>query len=395
MKHLSPTDPVPSLRGDVVFSQRPTGSGAEVIQIRPIGFGEGTRLHGFELSIARMLDGRRSAQDVVNRATRLGLPLSVPALEGFINHLQAHHLLARSPGEAAASSPWSERFEWDPIVRQQYQAALKSLRAGEVDAARLKLDRLLSHAPLLEEARGLRTWLAQHPSGAAGAETFHDTFVKAENHWLRRGRLAPVTSFPPAELDLQDLRAVRPSMLPYAILMVVIAVMLAGLLIPFPARVSAPAQLTPVTVTPAIAAVGGTIGEVHVDEGQWVSIGDPLVTLSEPEGAGLVAEADGVVRNITAAEDKPVLEGQQLMEIEDTRQLRLTAQLDPSQARHVRAGQQATIALGSHRATTKVSGLSGNQLVTSIDNTGRQMEPGNAVVDIDIGSRSLLQRMFR
>src|SRR5438128_2694748 len=116
MKQISPQSPVPTLRGDLVFSSRPTGAGAEVIHIRPIGYRDGTTLHGFELSLARMLDGRRSAQDVLTQANRIGLPLSLSALEGFIEHLEAHHLLARTAGEAAASvSPWSERVEWDPI----------------------------------------------------------------------------------------------------------------------------------------------------------------------------------------------------------------------------------------------------------------------------------------
>src|SRR5262245_38743714 len=109
MKHLSPVDPVPKLRGDVVFSRRPLGSGAEVIHIRPIGYGETMRLHGFELSLARLLDGRRTAQDVVKRANRIGLPLSLGSLEAFIRHLQSHRLLARSAGEAASPvSPWAE-----------------------------------------------------------------------------------------------------------------------------------------------------------------------------------------------------------------------------------------------------------------------------------------------
>lgn len=392
MKHLSPTDPVPSLRGDVVFSSRPQGSGAEVIHIRPIGFGEGTRLHGFELSLARMLDGQRSAEDVVQRATHLGLPLSVPALEGFIAHLEAHGLLARNAAEAKRASPWMERFEWDPQVREQYQSALRTLRDGQPLKARQKLERLLATAPLLEEARTLHSWILQHPTGVSSGETFHDTFHKAENQWLRGSATAPAAD---AYDDTAELRAVRRSYTPYGVLFGVLVVLVAGLLIPFPTRVSVPAALTPVTVTGAIAPVDGMIGEVSVQEGQWVTTGDPLLRYSEPEGAVLTAEAEGVVRGLSAVAARPVVEGQKLLELQDTRQLRLFAHLTSSQVEDVRVGQRATIALGARRAATTVNALSGNELVTTIENADGRMEPGNAVVDIDIGSRSLLQRMMK
>lgn len=399
MKHLSPTDPVPALRGDVVFSHRPTGSGAEVIHIRPIGFGEGTRLHGFELSIARMLDGRRTAQDVVSRATRLGLPLSVPALQGFITQLQQHHLLARTAGEAASPvSPWSERMEWDPLVREQYQSALKALRAGRTDEARNRLDRLLATAPLLEEARSLRNWLAEHPTGDHEGESFRQVFAKAEREWLRYGgddvmarEVVPLPLVDTA-LDVDDRRAIRPSYGPYIALFLVLAVALAGLLIPFPLRVSVPAELRPITITPVVAPLGGTIETVEVQEGQWVSAGAPLITYSD--GEQLAAATDGMVSNLTASPGRPVLEGQQLAEIEDTRQLRLTAHLDPRQAAQVREGQKATIALGNQRAETTVNAVSGREVVTTIENSDNSLEPGNAVVDIDVGARSIFQRIL-
>ncbi len=397
MKHLSPTDPVPSLRGDVVLSQRPTGSGAEVVHIRPIGFGEGMRLHGFELSIARMLDGRRSAEDVVSRASRLGLPLSVPALEGFINHLRAHGLIARTAGEAASAiSPWSQRLEWDPLVREQYQTALKALRAGRAEEAQGRLERLLATAPLLDEARALRNWLADHPTGSLDGQAFHEVFARAEREWMKYLRTDEVVPLPSAEkqLDRAELRAVRPSFLPYIVLFAVVAALAALMFIPYPAKVSAPTELRPVTVTPAVAPMSGTLGAVNVEEGQWVNVGDPLVTYSEPEGTAINAETEGLVSNLTAAAGKPVIEGQQLLELQDTRQLRATATLDPTQASQVRPGQKASIALGNHRAEATVTGVSGREVVTTIDNTGNKMEPGNAVLDIEVGKQTLFDYLF-
>ena len=395
MKQLSPTDPVPALRGDVVFSQRPNGAGAEVIHIRPVGSTDSARLHGFELSLARLLDGRRTAQDVVQRASRLGLPLSVPALQGFISQLEQHHLLARTAGEAASPiSPWSQRLEWDPLVREQYQAALKALRIGHTEEARNRLDRLLATAPLLEEARSLRDWLTRHPSGSLEGQSFREVFARAEREWLKSTpRVVPLPGPTAAEaLDRSELRAVRPSATPYVVMFLVLGLALLGLFIPFPLRVSAPAELTPITVTPLVAPLGGTIQSVDVEEGQWVTAGTPLVTYSD--GDVVSAPSEGLVSDVNVLAGRPVHEGQQLLELQDTRQLRLSAQLNPRQAEQVQQGQRATIALGNQRAETTINAVSGRQVVTTFDNAGNAMEPGDAVVDIDVGSRSIFQRIL-
>jgi biotin carboxyl carrier protein len=394
MKHLSPTDPVPVLRGDVVFSGRPTGAGAELVLVRPIGVGSGAQVHGFELSLARMLNGRRTAEEVVNRATRLGLPLSLPALEGFIRFLEQHHLLARSPMEAASAvSPWSERSEWEAGVRLQYQAALTALRGGRSDEARALLDRLLEKAPLLDEARTLRQWLVEHPEAKSDqGETFNETFERAERNWPSRrpplSRLKGGTTF-----EEDELRAVRPSFAPMAVLIAIFAIALLALVVPLPRVVSVPAQLVPVTARSIDAPVGGTIGDVRVHEGQQVREGEPLLAYSDPAGTAVEADAEGTVSDLTAAPGHRVVEGQQLLSIEDTRELRLMAHLDPAQAALVRKGQTATIALGQRRVKASITALIGHEIVTTFDNSEGVMEPGNAVLDIDVGSRSFLQRM--
>jgi len=390
MNHLSPADPVPKLRGDVVFSRRPTGSGAEVIHIRPIGHGESMRMHGFELSLARMLDGRRTAQDVVGRANRIGLPLSLESLEGFIRHLQSHRLLARSAGEAASPvSPWSSRDAWDEDVRLQFQAALKALRQGDVHRSRLLLDRLLATAPMLDEARALRSWLDDHPGGLMEGEPFTQTYSRAELEWLTRPRPAG----PAPKLQRDELRAVRRSWWPMLVLLAVLAMGIGVMLLPLPEVVSAPGRLEPVAVTQVEAAEDRAIAALHVTEGQWVNAGDLL--LSWEGGGGVTAPTEGKVADIRAKPGAQAMQGQQLLELEDTRQLRLTANLDPVQAAEVREGQTATIALGRYRAKAYVNAISGETVVTTLDNSGGRMEPGDAIVDIDVGSSSLIQRMLR
>src|SRR5581483_2335811 len=155
MRPLSPDDVVPRLRSDVVIADAPAGMGGELVDIKPNG-GEVMHLHAFELSLARMLDGRRRAQEVVDRAVQLGLPLGLPSLDGFIRELEDHSLVARGPNGA---SPWQERAAWSPTERVLFQAALRSARQGRVIEARRALDQLLASAPRNAEARMLRASL--------------------------------------------------------------------------------------------------------------------------------------------------------------------------------------------------------------------------------------------
>jgi biotin carboxyl carrier protein len=344
-----------------------------------------------------MLDGHRTAQDVVDRAGRIGLPLDLHSLEDFIDFLGSHGLIARTEGEAASSlSPWAERIEWDPMVRMQFQSTLKAMRAGKLDEARVLLDRLLASAPLLDEARALRGSLVQYPASDDDPETFNDSFQRAQRGWLARpARVARLSAVPARAdgLDENELAAVRPSFAPMAALIAIIAAAAVALLIPFPARVSAPAELSPVSANSVTATTSGVVGDVRVHEGQSVGAREPLVTFVQPAGETLSAPSSGTVSDLTAVSGQRVVEGQRLMEIDDTRQLRMTARLDPQQARDVRPGQTATIALGRRNAKATISAVRGHEAEATLDNAGQALEPGHAVVDIDIGSRSLLQRL--
>src|SRR5947199_188845 len=135
MRPLSPEDVVPRLRSDVVIAEAPVGMGGELVDVKP-GGGEVMHLHAFELSLARMLDGRRRAQDVVDRAVQLGLPLVLPALDGFIRELEDHELVVHGAG---GSSPWQQRAAWRPTERTLFQAALRAARQGNTLEARRAL----------------------------------------------------------------------------------------------------------------------------------------------------------------------------------------------------------------------------------------------------------------
>lgn len=392
MKHLSPTDSVPSLRSDLVLSERPTGSGAEVIHLRPVGSRESAELHGFELSLARMLDGRRTVREVLTRAGQLGLPLTLAALEGFIGHLEGQGLLARDGRQVRGPvSPWNQRTPWDPTIRAQYQAALKALRSGHVDDAKVLLDQLLASAPTLEEARELKGWLVEHPSGVvAGGQTFRQVYSRTERDWL--GSVTPLD--PHVKLEREDLRAVRRSAGPMVAVAAVLLIGAAALLVPIPAQVHAPAQLTPITVTEVAALHDGTLAESRVQDGQWVHEGDVLFTFEDELAEPVTAPHDGKVTGLYARQGAVVSAGQELVELQDPRTLKVTARVDSREALVVKPGQKATIALGHQSEVTTVAEVNGRDVsVTQIDNTAGRLEPGRAVLDIDIGPRSLLQRI--
>src|SRR5262249_18380263 len=92
--HLSPRDVVPRLRRDLNVKSPPPGTGEDVLLVGPADSVDRVALHGFELSIALMLDGKRTASDVILNCERLGIPIDVEQLDSFVHHLKRFGLLS-------------------------------------------------------------------------------------------------------------------------------------------------------------------------------------------------------------------------------------------------------------------------------------------------------------
>lgn len=155
-------DLVPRLRSDLVITPSPQSRGTRDVS-DPVA-NKTFALYDFEVTIARMLDGTRTAGEVIGAANRLGIPVTLPTLRTFLGQLRAYQFIdtAAATGEPTT---WAPRRKWTAEARELYQSALRLLRAGKFDDARGYVDALLATDPDNEEIAPLR---ARIDAAAAG-----------------------------------------------------------------------------------------------------------------------------------------------------------------------------------------------------------------------------------
>ncbi|MGV3622021.1 MAG: hypothetical protein ACO1OB_14460 [Archangium sp.] len=149
----SEEDPVPLLRNDLVIT--PSKNSRSTLDVFDPTFDRSFTLYDFEISIARMLDGRRTAGEVIVAANRLGIPATLATLRTFLQQLRAYQFIdTHSP--AADASTWAPRKEWTVEVRELYASALRMMRASRFEEARQYVDAMVAADPANEEAGRLR-----------------------------------------------------------------------------------------------------------------------------------------------------------------------------------------------------------------------------------------------
>ncbi|MBL9037039.1 MAG: hypothetical protein JNG84_00865 [Archangium sp.] len=122
---------VPAFRTDLVVRRKSKG----LYVVKDPRSGTQATVYDFEVSLARMLDGRRTAAEVVVNGARLGLPVSLETLGKFVRQLETSgFLLPRGllpPAiEGAPTGSWAPREEWDPKVRELFQSGTRLLNQG-------------------------------------------------------------------------------------------------------------------------------------------------------------------------------------------------------------------------------------------------------------------------
>lgn len=145
------SDIVPSFRGDLELQPAPGVRG--VIHVSDHLDGRTFTLYDFEVSVARMLNGRRPASEVLVAAERLGVPVTLAGLRAFIAHLRALRFLDSKPPHKHTT--WRPRRVWSDEVRDLYQQALKLARRGDRHEALSCLESVLEVDPQNEEAHAL------------------------------------------------------------------------------------------------------------------------------------------------------------------------------------------------------------------------------------------------
>jgi multidrug resistance efflux pump len=258
--HLSLHHVVPPLRDDLAPLPEPTGTGAEMVSVAPVEGAGAMRMHGFELSIARMLDGHRTAEEVIANCQRLGLPVNIDSLEDFVHQLATHGLLGSRPVP-------KEALSWSPAIRELYRDALKAAREGDFDRAHGYLDAMRELAPDAPEAKHLTNWLDTHPDPLIAGSEFGEIFQRTLDSWS--------ADRPPHwAAEVRD--SVRRTWWPVLGLLTAIGFLVAYALLPNTLWVREVAQLEPASVVAIASPAALPIDHVLVQEGQRVELGAPL-----------------------------------------------------------------------------------------------------------------------
>ncbi|MFN0061435.1 MAG: hypothetical protein ACKVPX_02805 [Myxococcaceae bacterium] len=142
---------VPRFRTDLVLSQR----GADLFDVEDPTTGMRFQLYDFEVSLARMLNGARSLDDIVTEGARLGIPVTLGSMKKFLDQLEQYGFLDTTPA-AEASSPegtWSPREVWTPETRELYQSGVRRLRLGRATEAVRYFTAMIAADPNNAEAR--------------------------------------------------------------------------------------------------------------------------------------------------------------------------------------------------------------------------------------------------
>lgn len=158
---LAATDIVPAFRADLQLVRKPSGD----FEVRGPGLAVPVPLNQFEVSLARMLNGRRPVAEILESCRRLEIPTNLESLQSFLLKLERAGLLAAPPlatgsGATAPAQPgegstWSSRAQWENSVRSLFQSGVRLLRMGKHDEAAGYFEALLGQDPDNIEAREL------------------------------------------------------------------------------------------------------------------------------------------------------------------------------------------------------------------------------------------------
>ncbi|MDB4959818.1 MAG: hypothetical protein JWO36_7387 [Myxococcales bacterium] len=300
---LSRTDVVAAFRSDLKLGTPIKGAGEDLIEVTDPRTGTTKTFRGFELSIARMLNGQRTAGAVVDAAGAIGLPISLEGLTRFVKQLRALGFLA-SPLDPLVQSPttWGQRREWDQQTRARYQVALKEARRDELSAAKQHLDELRLDDPDNTDVRVLHAWVderLQTPSDGEALPAFADIFNAVERSWFEEGEREseqneqPVAD-PPEDAEDPVGESTARRRVPWkwlAALVVVVGIGLAAL-VPLPNATKGTFELSARNTANVTVTRPGVIGTVAVTEGQWVESGATVFLYDTQSAKQKLADAE-------------------------------------------------------------------------------------------------------
>lgn len=301
MSQLSARDPVPALRRDLDLGRVPVGLGAAVFRLRP-GDGKPSALApGYEVSILRMFDGQRTADDIITNCERIGIPLDLEALEGLVEQAEAAGLLAdeKHPGVDQPKPSSAHRDMWSPEVRDRFREGLRAARAGDLERASEAVAAMRELDPGSGDALALEDWIRRQHGADLGAKTLEARLRSSEDEW--RGKKAPLHVRAEPRFKGGPPRLV----LPVAIAAVSLALMAISTFVPISRLEVSSVRLEPLdsatvklvaTVTPQAARYARPGDQISVDLG----VRTLTANIESVQGYELVAKVPNVDRTLRA-----------------------------------------------------------------------------------------------
>jgi multidrug resistance efflux pump len=344
---LAPTDVVPSLRADLTISDPVQGAGEAVVNISDPTNGKEMSVRGFELSIARMLNGRRTAEGVIESAAQIGLPISLEGLSGFVRKLNAMGFLAESGApEPSLTTTWSARREWPERTRKKFQEVLREARSNQLMSAKEHAEALLRETPDLADISDLLNWINERlraPAQGKKLPTFTEVFSSVEASWFEEGERLSETN----ERAAAEMEAAQPSgemqprggVLKIILPLILVAAAGAAALFPFPYKVPVKYELVAKSSLNVDSPRIGTVATVAVKDGDWVESGAPLVTWDNAGAKKKVGEAEAKVKELnkklTAATsgNKKLVEAKKKLEKAQADEKKAATELEAARAK--------------------------------------------------------------
>jgi hypothetical protein len=302
---LEPSDALPRLRADLRIA--PSSSAPGLIEVVDPGRNRSFTLYDFEVSVVQMLDGQRNAEDIIESAGRIGIPVTFGSLKNFIRQMAAYGFLA-PPGVATGTGPARPpRRTWSPDIRQLFQGALRLYRSGKSGEAVDFLTAVLQIDPQNTEGKELKQRVEGRPEVDLNFDILHGEStempeeisapevevaeVAAQDAAPEPAAGAVDADVPPAFGLLQELASSRPPGRGRWILGGCAVAVVGCLLFPVHTRVAVPCQLEPVVLAAVPAPRDGELASHPVAAGALVKAQDVLATLATDDLKKKLAEA--------------------------------------------------------------------------------------------------------
>lgn len=342
---LNAEDVVPAFRSDLKLADPVQGAGEKLVTVADPVSGKSMAFRGFELSIARMLNGQRTANEVVDASSAIGLPISLEGLSGFVQKLKSLGFLAHPlDGPVAEPTTWGERREWSDEIRTRYQQALKEARSNELMSAKQHLTELMNDAPDNADVRGLMQWVDERlkaPAAGKKLPTFTDVFGVVERTWFEEverqsaaqdkenARLASLSDVPvvagpaangpgvtgpgaslteePVSEAVEVPKKKKGGAAKFVVLFLLLLIAGGGAfaaLYPMPYVVSGTFELSPRNSSNVEVAREGVVGAIAVKDGDWVEAGALLFSYDTEAAKKKIGDAEAKVAELRKKAEK-------------------------------------------------------------------------------------------